>query len=171
VTKRELAAEALRLGKELGVAVDVARKNHAELTLLVEDLRERARVVPANGGAGSAEPAVAAATPPPAVELDRVAAGVRRATPAPRPPEAPSPLSGAAEPTVAASSARAPDAGGGRPRPHSPAKVTAYRLAPGKVLTTQRAYLKAGDAVAAADLAGGQRTIDLLLGKGVIEPR
>lgn len=53
--------------------------------------------------------------------------------------------------------------------PRRAAKPTANRVAPSKVLTTQRGYLRAGDVVTAGDLAGGQRTIDLLVAKGVIE--
>jgi len=41
-TNRELKAEALALGKQLGVEVDVERKNNAQLTELVEGLRARA---------------------------------------------------------------------------------------------------------------------------------
>lgn len=180
MTKRELAAEALALGRALGVEVDVARKNHTELTALVEDLQRRAQSAQVGAGAGAAEPGAASTTEPgaaepgaasaarlPEVQFDGISmgrsVGVRRTTASPRPAEASSPLSDASAPAAPSRE--------GNARPTSAARVTSYRVAPSKVLTTLSGYLQEGDRVAAADLAGGQGTIDLLLGKGVVEPR
>lgn len=183
-SKRELAAEASTLGKQLGVEVDVARKNHAELTELVEGLRRRAQAA-ADAPAGAAEPDAGGDAPELDVEPEvTIGTGVRRATPPPAVPEAERPRAGASAldqliELVAAqapeagpsSGAATPRAGSGPAEPRRPAKVTGYRVAPGKLLTTLRGYLRAGDAVVAGDLAGGRSTLELLLEKGVIEPR
>lgn len=175
MTKRELAAEALALGRALGVEVDVARKNHTELTALVEDLQRRAQSAQAGAAADAAEPGAASAARLPEVQFDGIsmgrAVGVRRATASQPPAEAPSPLSDASAPAAPSSSVAQRGTGEGNARPTSAARVTGYRVAPGKVLTTLRGYLQEGERVAAADLAGGQGTIDLLVGKGVVEPR
>lgn len=75
-TNRELTAEALALGKQLGVEVDVQRKNNAQLTELVEGLRARVFAIE--------EPAAEEVKPAPASEAPVTSAPVvEEASPAP----------------------------------------------------------------------------------------
>src|SRR5690606_20342475 len=77
-TNRELTAEALALGKQLGVEVDVQRKNNAQLTELVEGLRarvfaleeptaEEVKPAPASEAPVTSAPVVEEASPSPPV--------------------------------------------------------------------------------------------------------
>ncbi len=206
MTKRELAAQALALGKRLGVEVDVLRKNRQALTELVEDLRRRAQSggpeEPGqaqggeDGGAqqgldGAASTTIAISPPTDDKQVVNSTAGIVRRPTGPRDtPRRFSIEELQTGETIKAHSELAPPRGQllGIVRPTAPApappaaevrspgtdgspapKGTPYRVAPGKVLTTQRGYLKAGDVVAASDLAGGQGTIELLVAKAVIE--
>lgn len=191
-TKRELVDEARALGKRLGVEVDVERKNHQALSELVEELRVR---VQSGGAADTAQadgdgdverdededptqvprrddgdrhgtaPEVSANVSAGSIGGVRRALGLRVAGVPGFTIEELQPGETIKPPSLYPSDE--PPAASGAPR--RAAKATAYRVAPSKVLTTQRGYLRAGDVVTAGDLAGGQRTIDLLVAKGVLE--
>lgn len=161
-TKRELVELAHALGKRLGVEVDVERKNHEALTELVEELRLRVQSAEADDTAEAEDgdetsPETSASVSPGIFGGVRRAPGLRGSESAP-----PSPLGA---PQSAAPGGAPPPAGA----PRSAAKAAVYRVAAGKVLTTLRGFRRAGAVVAAGDLAGGQRTIELLLDKGAIE--
>lgn len=146
-TKRELAAEALTLGERLGVEADVERKNHAQLTELVEGLRARVEAT----SQVDAEPQVAedsALEPEAEPEPEAPAPSEPPVTSAPVVEE---PL---APPQVAPES------------PQEPASPRVCKVAPGKALTSLRGILGPGTVVSASDFAGGQANLEELLAKG-----
>lgn len=136
-TKRELAAEALALGAELGVEVDVERKNHAQLTELVEGLRARV----------GSEPAEVEGVPP--VDLEPVS------EPAPEADPEPAPVAATEEPPAPAS-----------PAPKETPGEPVHKVAPGKALTSLRGILGPGTVVFARDFAGGEPNLEELVTKG-----
>lgn len=146
-TKRELAAEALTLGAELGVEVDVERKNHAQLTELVEGLRARVEapvqvdVEPEVGEGVTLEPGVEAE------------------------PEAPA----SSEPPVTSAPVVEDQTGPPLVTPEPPQEHAGPRVckvAPGKALTSLRGILGPGTVVSASDFAGGQANLEELVAKG-----
>lgn len=143
-TKRELAARAEVLAKDLGIEVAISG-NHAQLTELVASL-EQQLAARARGGQQSA----AAAAPP---------------GPSPQPKhQAPSQPSAPPAPKVQAPAALAPA------KSSEPAPVD-YYVARKRSITSRRGILGPGERVFPRDVSEGEKRLDELATAGVLERR